>query len=387
MNGQIQRDNFFSSSFDLFLKEKIEKIASFTISKTEREEEIIKDGSLSKFFFSPLGPGMGTSIGNMLRRTMLSSIDGYAISAVKIYGVSHIFDKIKGVREDVVDIILNLKQVVIKCTLPKNEESSCELILVADHIGEIYAENIICPEGFEIASPKQFICYVEQGARFRANLLVVKGTGYVTSEDYSKSYGDELISYESGESCILVDSIFNPVIRVSFTTHLARESHRMDCESLSLEIETNGAITPRIALQKGFEILLRNTALLSETPDILNDMYGINNNGVQELPFDKIMFDKIDTLNLPVRASRGLSNLKVEYIGDLVTKTFAEILSINSIGEKSIKSIKTALSDRSLSLEMKLDGWPLQETDIIHARLKKESGFLKTHQKETEFSE
>ncbi len=302
-----------------------------------------EDKSFAKIIAEPLEKGYGLTLGNSLRRILLSSIRGTAVTAIQIDGVLHEFTSIKGVREDVTDIVLNVKSLALK----SNSEGPKKLILDAKGPGVIKASNITPVNEIEILNPDLVICNLDENTNFHMEMTVGNGKGYV-SADLNKPDEPPL-------GLIPIDSLFSPVKKVSYSVSTAREGKALDYDKLTLEVETNGSISAEDALAYSARIFQDQLSMfvnfdepqevvITETP--------------KEPEFNKNLLRKVDELELSVRSMNCLKNDNIIYIGDLVQKSEGEMLRTPNFGRKSLNEIKEILNGMSLYLGMEIPNWP-----------------------------
>jgi DNA-directed RNA polymerase subunit alpha len=293
----------------------------------------------------PFERGYGHTLGNALRRILLSSMVGYAPTEAQIAGVVHEYSTIDGVREDVVDLLLNLKGVVFK--LHNRDEVS--LTLKKEGEGTVTAGDIELPHDVEIINPEHVIAHVTQGGRLELQLKVEKGRGYVPGnvrafrDDHSKTIGR-----------IVMDASFSPVRRVSYTVESARVEQRTDLDKLVMTIETNGAITPEEAVRQAARILVDQLSVFAA----LEGTTETTHQPRVSPSVDPILLRPVDDLELTVRSANCLKAENIYYIGDLIQRTENELLKTPNLGRKSLNEIKEVLAARGLTLGMKLENWP-----------------------------
>ena len=309
----------------------------FQIPKITHEEV---DDHRGKFVVEPLDRGFGYTFGNSLRRVLLSSLEGSAISSVKIEGVSHEFSSVKGVREDVTDLVLNFKRVVCKL---HGEDDEIRVQLVKEGPAVVTAADIDVPAELEILNPEQEIANLEDGALLEVTLTIRRGRGYAGA--------DENRSADNTIGVIPIDSIFSPVSRVSYDVEAARVGQRTDYDKLVFDISTNGSVNPKDALSEAADILVRSLSIFatidaaSLLPDLLPQVE------VQEESSAKGMENiLIEELDLGVRSYNCLKRVGVETIGDLVAKSEAELAAIPNFGKKSIEEVIESLERNGLGL-------------------------------------
>ncbi|MBI1249865.1 MAG: DNA-directed RNA polymerase subunit alpha [Alphaproteobacteria bacterium] len=291
----------------------------------------------------PLERGFGMTLGNALRRVLLSSLQGAAITAVQIDGVVHEFSSIPGVREDVVDIILNLKQVAIRM----RGEGPKKVLLKAQGPGEVTAKDIQTVSDMEILNPNYVICTLDDGASLRMELTIDNGKGYVPAE---KNRPDD-----APIGLIAIDSIYSPVRRVAYRVENTREGQVLDYDKLIIDIETNGALRPEDAIAYAARILQDQLQVFItfEEPKAKKDFAD-----KPDLPFNPNLLKKVDELELSVRSANCLKNDNIVYIGDLIQKSEAEMLRTPNFGRKSLNEIKEVLATMGLHLGMAVENWP-----------------------------
>ena len=303
----------------------------------------------SKVTLEPFERGYGHTLGNALRRVLLSSMVGYAVTDVTIAGVLHEYSSIDGVQEDVVNILLNLKGVVFKL----HNRDEVTLSLRKDGEGQVTAADIQTPHDVEIINPGHVIANLSHGGKIDIQLKVEKGRGYVPGS--MRRHADEATK---SIGRIVLDASFSPVKRVSYSVENARVEQRTDLDRLVVEIETNGAITAEDAVRSSAKILVEQLAVFAqlegaELPDF--DASPTRSGGT---PVDPILLRPVDELELTVRSANCLKAENIFYIGDLIQRTENELLKTPNLGRKSLNEIKEVLASRGLTLGMKLEGWP-----------------------------
>ena len=303
----------------------------------------------AKVTLEPFERGYGHTLGNALRRVLLSSMVGYAVTEVTIAGVVHEYSSIDGVQEDVVNILLNLKGVVFKL----HNRDEVTLSLRKDGEGAVTAADIQVPHDVEIINPQHVIANLSQGGKIDIQLKVETGRGYVPGT--VRRYGEEP-SKSIGR--IVLDASFSPVSRVSYSVENARVEQRTDLDRLVMEIETNGAITAEDAVRASSKILVEQLAVFAQLEgDAINGiMADAAPRGAQQ--FDPILLRPVDELELTVRSANCLKAENIYYIGDLIQRTENELLKTPNLGRKSLNEIKEVLASRGLTLGMKLESWP-----------------------------
>jgi DNA-directed RNA polymerase subunit alpha len=301
----------------------------------------------AKVTLEPFERGYGHTLGNALRRVLLSSMAGHAPTEVTIAGVVHEYSSIDGVQEDVVNMLLNLKGVVFKL----HNRDEVTLSLRKDGEGLVTAADIQTPHDVEIVNPGHVIATLSAGAKLDMQIKVEKGRGYVPgslrrNDDQSRSLGR-----------IVLDASFSPIKRVSYTVESARVEQRTDLDKLVLEIETNGSIGPEEAVRASAKILVEQLAVFAQLEGAeLATFDAPAQRSSQQ--FDPILLRPVDELELTVRSANCLKAENIYYIGDLIQRTENELLKTPNLGRKSLNEIKEVLASRGLTLGMKLENWP-----------------------------
>jgi DNA-directed RNA polymerase subunit alpha len=300
-------------------------------------------GTYTKFVCEPLEPGFGLTLGNALRRILLSSLQGAALTAVRIDGALHEFTSVPDVTEDVTDIVLNLKQVVVKA------ETANSRILRIDKEGPavVSAGDIETPDDIEILNKDHVLCTVAKGGRFTAELTVNIGHGYV-SADRNKAPAMPI-------GTVPLDALFSPIRKVNYNVSNARVGQTTDYDKLTLEVWTNGVVAPVDAVAYAAKILRDQLMIFinfEEEPETLP------REEPEEEPLNENLFRTVEELELSVRSANCLQNANINLIGELVQRTEAEMLKTKNFGRKSLKEIKEILADMGLSLGMRIDNWP-----------------------------
>lgn len=312
---------------------------------SEREAKIVAE---------PLERGFGLTLGNALRRVLLSSLQGGAVSAVQIEGVLHEFSSIAGVREDVTDIILNIKTL----GLAMHTHGPKQMYLKAKGPGEVKASQIDTGPDIEVMDPDLVICTLDDGAEINMTLTADTGKGYVPAAQ--KKVDDAPIGF------IPIDSLFSPVKRVSYKVDNTRVGQMTDYDKLTLSVETDGSITPEDAVALSARILQDQLQLFInfEEPKTAEA-----EKSQSELPFNKNLLRKVEELELSVRSANCLKNDNIVYIGDLVQKTEAEMLRTPNFGRKSLNEIKEVLSQMGLCLGMDVPDWPPENIEELSRKI------------------
>ena len=301
-----------------------------------------------KFICKPLEKGFGITIGNALRRVLLSSIPGAAIVSVKIDGVFHEFSTIPGVLEDVTEIILNLKQVRLKLY----SESPCTVRIEKEGEGEVKAGDIITGGLVEVMNPNHHIATLTKDGRLRMEMVVKMGKGYVPAE--------RNVEEEQPIGVIPIDAIFSPVKKVNFVVRNTRVGQITDYDKLILEVWTDGTITPEDAIAEGAKILREQLDIfIKGKEDEREEEVEQKAEGEEEdLSLNENLYKSVDELELSVRALNCLKNANIFTIGELVQKSDSEMLKTKNFGRKSLNEIKTVLAQMGLGLGMKLKNFP-----------------------------
>ena len=320
------------------------KWRDFQLPKRLECDESTYTNTYGKFFAAPFEKGYGVTIGNALRRVLLSSIEGSAVTSVKIAGVQHEFSTIPGVLEDVTEIILNVKSLIINShsKIPKT------ITLKRDSKGEVKAKDIEVDETIEIINPDLHIATLTKDAKFNMEMEVAKGRGYVPAEANKKE--------ENTVGMIPIDSLFSPLKKVNFYVENTRVGQRTDYDKLVLEIWTNGSITPKDALLYASNILQRHLDIFVNFGQLPEDMEEEEPEMTKE---EMALYEKlrlpISELELSVRSSNCLREANIKVIADLVKKTEDEMLSFKNFGKKSLTEIKELLAGMGLTLGMPVD--------------------------------
>jgi len=298
----------------------------------------------------PLERGFGLTLGNALRRVLLSSLQGAAITSVQIENVLHEFSSVPGVREDVTDIVLNLKGVSIKMDV----EGPKRLEIRATGPGVVTAGDISTSAGIEILNRDHVICHLDDGASVQMELTVETGKGYVPA--------DRNRPEDAPIGLVSVDALFSPIRKVSYKVEPTREGQILDYDKLTLNVETDGSVKPEDAIAYAARILQDQLSVFVnfEEPE-----QGTRADVDDDLEFNPVLLKKVDELELSVRSANCLKNDNIVYIGDLIQKTEAEMLRTPNFGRKSLNEIKEVLSGMGLHLGMELVDWPPENIDEL----------------------
>ena len=303
----------------------------------------------------PLERGFGLTLGNAMRRVLMSSLQGAAVTSLQIEGVLHEFSSIPGVREDVTDIVLNVKGMALRM----HSEGPKRITLTATGPGEVKASQIDTGPDIEIMDPDHILMTLDQGARVVMELTVETGKGYVPAAQNRAA--------DAPIGPIPVDALFSPITKVSYHVGNARVGERTDLDKLTMDIETNGAITPEDCMAFAARILQDQLQLFVnfEEPKAAQPVEEIDD----ELEFNRNLLRKVDELELSVRSANCLKNDNIVYIGDLVQKTEAEMLRTPNFGRKSLNEIKEVLAQMGLHLGMEIPAWPPENIEDLAKRL------------------
>ena len=301
----------------------------------------------------PLERGFGQTLGNSLRRVLLSSLQGAAITAVQIDGVLHEFSSIPGVREDVTDIVLNIKDIWVKM----QGDGPKRMVLKKQGPGAVLAGDIATVGDVQILNPNLVICNLDEGAEIRMEFTVNTGKGYVAA--------DRNRAEDAPIGLIPVDSLYSPVRKVSYRIENTREGQILDYDKLTLTVETNGALTPEDAIAYSARILQDQLNVFVNFEEPKREEAAPS---IPELAFNPALLKKVDELELSVRSANCLKNDNIVYIGDLIQKTEAEMLRTPNFGRKSLNEIKEVLAQMGLHLGMDVPNWPPENIDDLAKR-------------------
>ena len=330
-------------------------MAILAFQKPDKVLMLEADDKYGKFEFRPLEPGFGITIGNALRRILLSSLEGFAINTVKIEGVEHEFATVPGVKEDVTNIILNLKQVRFKQIVEEVETE--KVTITVENATEFKAGDISkCLSGFEVLNPELVICHLDSKATMQIELSINKGRGYVPSEE-NRVFCTDI-------NTIPVDSIYTPIRNVKYAIEQYRVEQKTDYDKLVLEIATDGSIHPKDALKEAAKILIHHFMLFSDEKITLEDTAFDANEEFDEevLHMRQLLKTKLTDMNLSVRALNCLKAAEVETLGELVQFNKTDLLKFRNFGKKSLTELDDLLESLNLSFG----------TDITKYKLDKE---------------
>jgi DNA-directed RNA polymerase subunit alpha len=297
-----------------------------------------------RFFAEPLERGYGITIGNGLRRILLSSLPGFAITAVRMKGVLHEFSTMPGVKEDVTDIVLNLKEVRLRL----HEGEHLTATLKARGEGTVTARDITGGASLEVLTPDQHIATLEKGAELEMELVIRRGRGYAPAE---RTEDEEPIG------TVRLDAIYSPIKKVNFTVTNARVGQRTDYDRLALEIWTDGSISPRDGLTYAARVARDQMTVFAGVEEEAEAPIAVEG-GEQRPLLNEYLYRPVEGLPISVRAFNGLQNADIKYIGELVQRTEQDMLKIKNFGRKSLNEIKEVLTDMGVSLGMRLDNLP-----------------------------
>ena len=324
------------------MTDNFDMIKDFLTPKEILVEEV--DSNNSKIVLEPLERGFGHTLGNALRRIILSSIPGAAVSEAKINGVLHEFGSIDGVKEDVINILLNLKGLSVRLS----DQEEVEISVNKSGSGDIKGSDFELPAGVEIVNPDHVVATLADKGSLEMTAKVTKGRGYVPVDIIALAESEDT---EVGS--LKIDASYSPIKKVSYSVENARVENRTDLDKLILEVETNGTIDPEEIVRLAATILQRQLMAFAEL--------GFETEEPEEdetPPVDPIMLRPVDELELTVRAANCLKVEKIHYIGDLVTRKESDLLRTPNLGRKSLNEIKEVLAARGLSLGLELENWP-----------------------------
>ena len=298
--------------------------------------DYVENNNYGKFELEPLERGFGTTIGNALRRVMLSNMPGSAIVAVKIDGVMHEFQTIDGVVEDVTTIVLNLKSVVLK----KNVEGNKTIHLYADKEGVVTAGDITCDADVEVMNPDQVIATLAKGGKLDMEMLVANGRGYVPANENKQHIENAKIGF------IPIDALYSPIERISYEVESARVGQDANYDKLIMNVYTNGSLKPEEAMALGAKILIEHLNIITNLSE-LADTTGVMSAKQEDSKLKKLE-TSIDDLDFSVRAYNCLKRANINTLGDLVEKSELEMMKIRNLGKKSLKEVIDKIKDMGL---------------------------------------
>lgn len=329
-------------------------MAILAFQKPDKVVMLEADNFFGKFEFKPLEPGYGITVGNALRRILLSSLEGFAISSIRIDGVKHEFDTVPGVKEDVTNIILNLKKVDLK-QIVEDTESEKATITVSGQ--EVFKAGDIgkALTGFEVLNPDQVICHLDPNASFQLDLTINKGRGWVPADENSTP--------NDAIDVIAIDSIYTPIKNVKYTVENFRVDQKTDYEKLIIEITTNGPILPKDALKEAAKILIYHFMLFSDEKITLEATENDSNEEFDEevLRMRQLLKSKLVDMDLSVRALNCLKSAEVETLGELVVFNKTDLLKFRNFGKKSLTELDELLANLNLSFGMDISKYKLDK--------------------------
>ena len=308
------------------------------------KDEDSRTDTYAKFIAEPFEAGYGHTVGNSLRRVLLSSIEGAAITTVRITGANHEFQTLPHVVEDVTDIILNLKEVVFKSATAKTYQVRID----KEGPGPVYAKDVLVVDGLSVLNPDHLIATLDKKGPLAMELTVNVGRGYVPAEK------NKTPTMPIGT--IPIDALFSPVRKVNYTVTNARVGQVTDYDKLTLEVWTNGAVKPQDAVAYAAKILKEQLTIFINFEETEETSYVSGT--TEEEPLNENLFRSVDELELSVRSANCLQNANITLIGELVQRTEQDMLKTKNFGRKSLKEIKEILANMGLSLGMKIDNWP-----------------------------
>jgi DNA-directed RNA polymerase subunit alpha len=321
------------------------------------------------FVAEPLERGFGLTLGNSLRRVLLSSLQGAAVTSIRIEGVLHEFSSLAGVREDITDLVLNVKQVALRM----EGDQPRRLALAATGPGEVTARQIATTHDIEVMNPDLAICHLDEGATLNMELMAETGKGYVPAAANRPA--------DAPIGLIPVDALYSPVRQVSYKVENTRVGQELDYDKLTITVETDGTITPDDALAYAARILQDQLQLfvhfdegmaLAAAPSGIGHAAPSGDSDQDANQLNRYLLKKVDELELSVRSANCLKNDNIIYIGDLVQKTEAEMLRTPNFGRKSLNEIKEVLSSMGLRLGMDIPGWPPENIEEMAKKLEQE---------------
>ena len=329
-------------------------MAILAFQKPDKVLMLEADNFYGKFEFKPLEPGYGITVGNALRRVLLSSLEGYAIASIKIDGVKHEFDTIPGVKEDVTNIILNLKKVDLKQIV---EDTDFEKVTITVSGTQEFTAGDIgkALSGFEVTNPELVICHLDPGASFTIVLTINKGRGWIPAEE-NQNPNDEV-------DVIAIDSTYTPIKNVKYTVENFRVDQKTDYDKLTLEITTNGSILPKDALKEAAKILIYHFMLFSDEKITLEATETDSNEEFDEevLKMRQLLKSKLVDMNLSVRALNCLKSAEVETLAELVVFNKTDLLKFRNFGKKSLTELEELLTSLNLSFGMDISKYKLDK--------------------------
>ena len=328
-----------------------------TVADFLKPKQVVVDNSspnVARVVLEPLERGFGNTLGQAMRRCLLLSLPGCAISSVRIDGVQQEYSVKSDIQEEILEVLLNVKGIAV--TIKDSEISEVKLSLTKSGTGPVYASDIECPEGVEIKNPDQVICHLNSAkSEIKMDMQVTRGRGFVPANSPKHPKTD------LGEGTIAVDASYTPINYLTYEIESARVEQRTDLDKLVIDIETNGVVDPEEAIKLG-------ASLLREQLYSFVDLDAVKTASPVELTQvpapDPILLRPVDDLELTVRSANCLKAEAIQYIGDLVQKTEVELLKTPNLGRKSLNEIKDVLAQRNLCLGMRLENWPPAELAV-----------------------
>lgn len=331
-------------------------------SRVTRDEQV-STGTYGKFFAEPFERGFGTTVGNSLRRILLSSLEGAAVTSVRIKGADHEFCSVPGVLEGVTDIILNIKSLIVKI----DSDQPKEMKVVARKAGPVTVGMIEADPAITLVNKDLVLCTLTEDVSFDMTFTVGKGRGYVTAAEHREGQEEQIAGV------IDVDSIYSPVTRVRYATEDARVGQKTDYDRLILEVWTNGTITPEMALVEAAKILRKHlnpfVQYFELGPDVISEdaLSHLRDSSAPAVDpeFQNKLSMPIQSLDLSVRANNCLESARIQTVRDLVKKTDAELLKVRSFGKTSLREVRRKLADLGLSLGMDVDNLAASQAAFV----------------------
>ena len=323
-----------------------------SILNFQRPDEVVmleSDENVGSFEFRPLEPGYGLTVGNAIRRVLLSSLEGFAITSIKIEGVEHEFSTINGVIEDVTEIVLNLKKIRFKQQI-EDENSEIAIIKVSKQKSITAADVANGLSNFQVLNPEQIVCNMDKKVSFEMEILIEKGRGYVPAEDNSKE--------DTALGTIAIDSIFTPIKNVKYDVEDYRVEQKTDFEKLNIHLVTDGSITPKDALTEASKILIQHFMLFSdEKITFVTDLE--DEFDEDTLHMRQLLKSKLSELGLSVRALNCLKTAEVQTLGELVSFNKSDLLKFRNFGKKSLTELEVLVEDKGLAFGLDISKYNL----------------------------
>lgn len=331
-------------------------MAILAFQKPDKVLMLEADNHFGKFEFKPLEPGYGITIGNALRRILLSSLEGFAISSIRVDGVKHEFDVIPGVKEDVTNIILNLKKVNLKQIVEDTDSEKVTVTIPAGQVVFTAGDISKALTGFEVLNPELVICHLDPGAGFSIDLTINQGRGWVPAEENRNPNDD-------ANNIIAIDSIYTPIVNVKYTVDNYRVDQKTDYDKLTLEITTDGSILPKEALKEAAKILIHHFMLFSDEKITLEAPEAEETEEFDEevLHMRQLLKSKLVDMDLSVRAINCLKSAEVETLGELVVFNKTDLLKFRNFGRKSLTELDELLANLNLSFGMDISKYKLDK--------------------------